>query len=401
MNACVIDLSGVSVEYILTDGSPRTLQEFLIGLAKGKTKRTRSFYALDDISFTVRKGESLGIVGQNGAGKSTLLKVIAGVIKPSCGNVVVKGKIAPLIELGTGFDMELTGRENIYLNASILGLSKRAIDRKFANIVEFSEIANFIHSPLRSYSSGMVARLAFSIAVEVEADILIVDEVLAVGDEGFRKKCHQRIESILNSSTTVLFVSHAMDEVQQFCRSIVWLEHGKIRAAGDTQRISRDYLVHFDKTVFEDVTEEHPYKKYIDAMFIHGITDGYSVNGRRYYSPENRISRAEFAVLLSKAGGIGKSYKAKSIFDDVSESHATARHIMWTYEKGLIDPIKDERGRLYFRPDAYVTAKDVKGILSRMDAHRCEEAMSDGSEFVTLGEIARIFYFFFELTDTA
>ena len=174
--------SKISVKYLLTSERPRTLQEFFINLAHGRRYQKSDFWALKDVSFEVAKGESLGIIGPNGAGKSTLLKVISGILDPTEGEVSVHGKIGPMIELGAGFDLELTGQENIYLNASLLGLRKKEIDRKFKSIVDFSELSDFIYSPLKTYSSGMVARLAFSIATEVEPEILIVDEILSVGD---------------------------------------------------------------------------------------------------------------------------------------------------------------------------------------------------------------------------
>jgi ABC-type polysaccharide/polyol phosphate transport system ATPase subunit len=392
----VIDLSGVSVKYALTTERPKTLQEFFIGLARGKRAKSRNFYALNDITLKVKRGDAIGIIGSNGAGKSTLLKVIAKVIKPTGGKVLTKGKIAPIIELGTGFDNELTGEENIYLNASILGLSKRQINEKFDRIVDFSELENFIYSPMRSYSSGMIARLAFSIAAEVDADILVVDEVLSVGDEVFKKKCQEKIDAIMKRGATLLFVSHSMDEVQRLCETVIWMDGGKIVASGSAEHITKKYLLRRDKTVFQDIPEDHPYRKYISAMFTHGVASGYSINGRRYYNPDNRISRAEFAVFLSKAMGMKKTFRPKRLFVDVFERNPSASHITWVYDRGLIDAARDSRGNLCFHPDGYMKMAEAKEIMSRIDPGKSREVVFGEVDELSRGETARIFYEFFD-----
>ena len=228
-----IRITGVSVRYRLSREKPKTLQEYLIQKIKGKKIKDEDFLALNNVDLDVGIGETLGIIGSNGAGKSTLLKVVAGVLKPSEGSVVVNGKIAPLIELGAGFDMELTGVENIYLNASILGLSKKEIDRKFRPMVDFAELGDFIYSPLKKYSSGMIARLGFAIATEVDPAILIIDEILAVGDAHFRKKCNERIRDFRKKGTTMLLVSHNMTDIKDLCNKVIWLDHGQVHEAGD------------------------------------------------------------------------------------------------------------------------------------------------------------------------
>lgn len=242
MNELAIKICNVSVKYRLAKEKPKTLQEYIIHRLKGRRMDYEDFWALRDINIGVHRGETLGIIGHNGAGKSTLLKVVAGVLKPTGGNVTVNGKIAPLIELGAGFDMDLTGKENIYLNASILGLSRKEIDRKLNNIVEFSELAEFIYSPLKSYSSGMISRLGFSIATEVEPEILIIDEILAVGDEKFQKKCIERMEGFKKVGITILFVSHSMKEIERLCDRVLWLDHGKQRVFGDPYTVTNEYL---------------------------------------------------------------------------------------------------------------------------------------------------------------
>ena len=241
MNGLSVDISGVFVRYRLVKEKPKTLQEFIINRLKGKRIEYEEFWALKDINIKLNKGETLGIIGHNGAGKSTLLKVVAGVLKPPKGSITVNGTIAPLIELGAGFDMELTGEENIYLNASILGFSRKEINKKFNAIVEFSELGEFIYSPLKSYSSGMISRLGFSIATEVKPDILIIDEILAVGDEAFRRKSEERILGFKKIGITILFVSHDMQDVRKLCDNVLWLDHGMPRMYGNSEVVTNEY----------------------------------------------------------------------------------------------------------------------------------------------------------------
>ena len=238
----MIRLENVSVKYRLIKERPRTFQEYIINYLKGKRIESEIFWALRGISFRVHKGESLGIIGPNGAGKSTLLKAIAGVITPAEGSVIVDGKIAPLIELGAGFDHELTGKENIYLNASILGFTRREIEDKLESIKEFSELRDFINTPLKNYSSGMVARLGFSIATEVNPDILIIDEILGVGDAQFRKKCDERILSFKERGVTVLFVSHNMADITRLCDKAICLKNGTIINEGSSSEVADFYI---------------------------------------------------------------------------------------------------------------------------------------------------------------
>lgn len=238
----MIKLEDVSVKYRLIKERPKTFQEYVISYLKGKRYEAETLWALRNISLEIRKGESLGIIGHNGAGKSTLLKVIAGVIKPIEGRVNVQGKIAPLIELGAGFDHELTGKENVFLNASILGFSREEIERKFDSIVEFSEIRDFINTPLKNYSSGMVARLGFSIATEVDPEILIIDEVLAVGDAHFKRKSKERILEFRKRGVTIIFVSHSMEDVKTLCNKVLWLDHGIIKMIGKPEVVTAEYM---------------------------------------------------------------------------------------------------------------------------------------------------------------
>ena len=238
----MIKAENVSVKYLMTYDRIKSMKEYLVQMVKGKIKY-EEFWALKDVSFEVKKGEVLGIIGHNGAGKSTLLKVISGILKPTTGSVQVNGTIVPMLELGSGFDFDLTGRENVFLNGAILGYSEQFLKEKYEEIVAFSELGQFIDVPLRNYSSGMVMRLAFSIATVVRPDILIVDEILAVGDAEFQEKSKKRMLELMGGGTTVLFVSHSLPQIREMCNKVIWLEHGKIIMAGDTASVCDAYDV--------------------------------------------------------------------------------------------------------------------------------------------------------------
>ncbi|HHY26997.1 MAG TPA: ABC transporter ATP-binding protein [Desulfitobacterium dehalogenans] len=235
-----IDVADVSMVFNMAEDKIGSLKEYVVKLAKGQL-RYREFSALSNITFSVEKGDMFGIVGLNGSGKSTLLKIIAGILKPTKGSVVVHGSIAPLIELGAGFDMELTARENIYLNGSVLGYSKRFIDEHFDSIVEFSELRDFLDVPMKNYSSGMVSRIGFAIATVIKPDILIVDEILGVGDYLFQQKCERRIKELMSGGTTILFVSHSIEQVRSLCNHALWLEHGRIKMIGECKDVCAEY----------------------------------------------------------------------------------------------------------------------------------------------------------------
>lgn len=240
MPKTVIKVEDVSIRFNLSREKTDSLKEYVIKFLKREIKYDE-FWALRNISFEVKKGERLGILGLNGAGKSTLLKIIAGVYKPTTGTVEKHGKIAPMLELGAGFDMQYTGAENIFLYGSVLGLSREFLEERYDEIVEFSELDKFIDVPLKNYSSGMRARLGFSIATVVEPDILILDEVLSVGDAKFRKKSEKRVMDMFDKGVTVLFVSHSLDQVQRLCDKAMILEHGKLLAYGATDPVSEIY----------------------------------------------------------------------------------------------------------------------------------------------------------------
>lgn len=240
MSKTVIKVDNVGMKFNLSEEKVDDLKDYIIKFIK-RELRYQEFWALKDVSFELKKGERLGILGLNGAGKSTLLKIIAGVLKASEGNVSVKGKIVPLLELGAGFDSQYTGAENIFLYGAVLGYSKDFIKEKYDEIVEFSELGKFINVPIKNYSSGMKARLGFSIATVVKPEILILDEVLSVGDAKFKKKSEKKIKSMFDDGVTVLFVSHSLEQVKRLCDRAILLEHGTIVANGSVKEVAKVY----------------------------------------------------------------------------------------------------------------------------------------------------------------
>lgn len=232
----MIEVQHVSINFKMASDRVQSLKEYAVARVTHRLK-TQDFRALDDISFSVQQGEVLGLIGHNGAGKSTLLKVISGILRPSEGTVTLGGTVVPMLELGSGFDLDLNGRENIFLNGAILGYSESFLKAKYQEIVEYSGLEQFIGMPLRNYSSGMLARLAFSIATVVNPEILIVDEILAVGDETFQRKSKQRMMELMSGGTTVLFVSHSIPQIREMCHRVLWLDHGRIRMIGGTKKV--------------------------------------------------------------------------------------------------------------------------------------------------------------------
>lgn len=236
----IIEVKNVSMRFNLATERTDTIKEYFVKLLKGRLM-FNEFYALKDVSLTVRRGEAVALIGANGSGKSTLLKCIAGVLYPTTGSIEVRGSIAPLIELGAGFDPDLTARENIYLNGAVLGHDRKFMDAHFQSIVDFAELWDFIDVPVKNYSSGMVARLGFAIATEVSADILVVDEILAVGDFRFQQKCKERMANMMKGGTTLLFVSHSEAQVKELCQKAVWLKKGNIQMAGSVDEVCAAY----------------------------------------------------------------------------------------------------------------------------------------------------------------
>ena len=236
----MISVKNVSMQFNVASEKVDNLKEYAMRLIK-RQLFFESFWALNDVSFDMYRGDTLGLVGLNGSGKSTLLKIVAGVMKPTKGSSEIHGTIAPMIELGAGFDPDLTGRENIFLNGAVLGYSKKFMESVYDEIVDFAEIGNFIDTPLKNYSSGMQARLGFAASTEIKPDILIVDEVLGVGDYRFQQKCEKRIQELMAGNTTVLFVSHSLEQVQRICKRALWLDHGVVKMDGPAAEVAKAY----------------------------------------------------------------------------------------------------------------------------------------------------------------
>ena len=240
MSEKVIEVKNVSMKFKMSDEPLNSIKEIFTKAVTGKLK-FNEFLAVDDLSFSLEKGKTLGLIGRNGAGKSTTLKLISGILQPSKGKIITKGNIVPMLELGAGFDLELTGRENIYLNGAILGYTKEYLESKYDEIVEFAEIKEFIDMPIRNYSSGMMARLAFSIASVIQPEILIVDEILAVGDVAFQEKSFKRMKELMSGGATVLFVSHDIKKIEEMCDEVIWLEKGKVKKQGIAKEVCAEY----------------------------------------------------------------------------------------------------------------------------------------------------------------
>lgn len=240
MAGTVIEIKNVTMRFHMNADKMLSLKEFITRKLRGKIQYF-DFTALENISFNVKRGEILGIIGHNGAGKSTLLKLIARILKPTEGTIRVRGRIVPMLELGSGFDGDLTGHENIFMNGAILGYSEKFLNDQYDKIVEFAGLKDFIEVPIRNYSSGMVARLAFSIASMVKPEILIVDEILSVGDADFQEKSRARMLELMGGGTTVLLVTHSLQQIRELCNRVVWLERGKMKMIGETEEVCDAY----------------------------------------------------------------------------------------------------------------------------------------------------------------
>lgn len=249
MGELAVALRNVTVRYQLPSERITSLKEYVVRRLTARRTTVTNFYALRHVDLEVRKGEAIGLVGKNGAGKSTLLKIVARVMTPTSGQVVVHGSIAPLIELGAGFHAELTGRENIFINGAMLGFSQRQMQRKFDSIVAFAELDTFIDSPIRTYSSGMIARLGFSIVASADPDILIIDEALSVGDEAFQAKCIARMNEFRRNGVTIFFVTHTMSKVKELCPTSAWIDGGHIRHIGPTDEVIQLYRQSYENDV--------------------------------------------------------------------------------------------------------------------------------------------------------
>ena len=236
----IITVENVSMHFRMDKNRTTSLKEWVVSVLQG-TQQYEEFHALENVTFDVKRGEIFGVIGRNGAGKSTLLKVVSGIYKPTSGKAVSAGRIAPMLELGSGFDQELSGHDNIFLNGAILGFTEDFLKQKYDEIVAFSELGEFIHQPIKTYSSGMMMRLAFSVATIVDPEILSVDEILAVGDASFQQKSRARMLELMKGGTTVLFVSHTMSQIREMCDRVLWLDHGTVKMIGETQQVCDAY----------------------------------------------------------------------------------------------------------------------------------------------------------------
>ncbi|WP_181884449.1 ABC transporter ATP-binding protein [Neobacillus piezotolerans] len=253
-----ISIQGISKNFKIFKDKPVSLKEKILKL---RSNHFEPFNAVKNVSLDIKKGETVGLIGHNGCGKSTLLKLISQILYPDQGMVIVNGRISSLIELGAGFHPDFTGRENIYINGSIFGLSKNQIDERIDEIIRFSELGSFIENPVRTYSSGMYMRLAFSVAINVDPEILLIDEILSVGDSNFQKKCYNKIEGFKNSGVTIIIVAHDLGTIEKICDRVIWMDKGVVREQGDPDRVVNLYTQYMNKKFVEQRQEEHKHKE--------------------------------------------------------------------------------------------------------------------------------------------
>lgn len=330
----MIKVNNVSMCYRLVNDKLMSLKAYAIAAAKRELK-FKEFWVFKDISFEVNKGDVVGIIGRNGAGKSTILKIISGVLAPTEGSVEVQGNIVPMLELGSGFDIDLSGRENIFLNGSILGYDEKFIREKYDEIVEFSELGDFIDNPIRNYSSGMLMRLAFSIATVVQPEILIVDEILAVGDEAFQKKSKRKMLSLMGGGTTVLFVSHSIGQIREMCNKVVWLEDGRLRMIGETKKVCDAYQEFMNPDSKANLEKTQRYANEVkmyckDVLFIYGN------RGHSYYW---RVA-IEKEQLLATNITSGEVY-FENISQDIILQFRTFVFVECPFSEELLDFVKE------------------------------------------------------------
>ncbi len=313
----VISIEHLSKEFVLKQAAPRSFQELVVDLLRRKThSQVERFVALDDVSLEIEQGETVGLIGPNGAGKSTLLKLVAGIIEPTSGNVQIYGRVGALLELGAGFHPDLTGRENIYLNGSILGLSRAEIQDKMDDIISFAELERFIDAPVRHYSSGMYVRLGFSVAVHTEPQILLVDEVLAVGDAAFQRKCMDKIDDMRRAGVTILFVSHSAELVRKICKRAVWLDAGRCVADGAAESVAARYLDHSWAQEQTQVVSEEERRwgngkvRITDVRLLGGegkeqqrFRTGEPMTVEMHYVAKERIEQPVFGLAIHRSDG--------------------------------------------------------------------------------------------------
>ena len=369
-----VEVKDVTMIFNMASESLTNLKEYFIKLAKHELF-FEEFRALKHISFDVHRGEVVGLVGTNGSGKSTMLKIIAGVLEPSEGEVKVHGNIAPLIELGAGFDPELTARENLYLNGALLGYTKEFIDAHFDGIIDFAELDNFVDMPLKNFSSGMIARIAFAIATITEPDILIVDETLSVGDVFFQEKCERRIQHFIESGdVTVLFVSHSMEQVERICQRAIWIEKGELRMDGPVRTVCSAYHDQFSSD-FIDVDRNSKYAQDINWMVEKRITRGWAIdNTHREFRGKEKIKRQDFATFvfrlvkeLDPNVRDGDKNQFVNPFLDVDISSPGSFAIYWLKNEGYLPEFDAKRDSFY--GDELMSSSDAIEWLSLLQRH--------------------------------
>ena len=369
-----IRVEEASMRFRMGTDRVNSFREYLTRLTK-RSLSYKDFTAVDRVSFDVKKGEVFGIVGSNGSGKSTLLKMIAGVLKPTSGKIITTGKIAPLIELGAGFDPELTGRENIYLNGAVLGYSKEFLDAQYDNIVSFSEVGNFLETPIKNYSSGMVSRIAFAIATAVEPDILIADEILSVGDIRFQKKCLDRIKGLMENGTTILLVSHSVKQVSDICDRAMWIEKAKLMCVGDAKEVCETYSNVMDDEVTLETwrDSETPASRggIVQLMWEKVLADekGKSLLEER----EKEIVRTKDEIR----------------FVDVPPGSRFEEPVKWAVDNEITNGVDDHR----FGADEVATRGQMKLFLERASDRgypfKAPGEMDRDRDYITRGEAAR------------
>ncbi len=304
-----IEFHNVSKYFRIDRDRPRTFQELFIQLFRRSRRGANIFWALRDVSFTVERGSSVGLIGTNGAGKSTTLKLISRIIQPSSGTIAVRGRVTALLELGAGFHPELSGRDNIYLNGAVMGLTRKEVDDKFNRIVEFAELEDFVDVPLKDYSSGMQARLGFSTAIHFDPEIVLLDEVLSVGDQAFQQKCVDRIRRLRRKKVTMLFVSHSIETVMSTCNKAIWLDHGRLRMAGDAVSVCNAYheysLIKAAEAQAQDATDDADVTQ--NGHLDENPIDGLNREGR-LGSGEARITKVEFLDAAGRPGRLTRTH---------------------------------------------------------------------------------------------
>ncbi len=304
-----IEFHNVSKYFRIDRDRPRTFQELFIQLFRRSRRGANIFWALRDVSFTVERGSSVGLIGTNGAGKSTTLKLISRIIQPSSGTIAVRGRVTALLELGAGFHPELSGRDNIYLNGAVMGLTRKEVDDKFDRIVEFAELEDFVDVPLKDYSSGMQARLGFSTAIHFDPEIVLLDEVLSVGDQAFQQKCVDRIRRLRRKKVTMLFVSHSIETVMSTCNKAIWLDHGRLRMAGDAVSVCNAYheysLIKAAEAQAQDATDDADVTQ--NGHLDENPIDGLNQEGR-LGSGEARITKVEFLDAAGRPGRLTRTH---------------------------------------------------------------------------------------------